>query len=145
MDDKALKQVKEAILGKKIQRVDEGNYLYDSTLVLEDGTTLELFESEQDCCAGAGGDWKILVGADLEAGITDIEFELTADNEDDGFDSYYSSATITILHNQNPLVQGLCDANAGNGGYYFSVLSLRVKVPYPDETVKEMIHDVVSA
>ena len=129
MDKQALEDIKRRIVGKKISKID-GGLCGDSgpVLLLDDGTEVSLFEDVQYCCAGAYGNWKILDAENLEAGITDIEFEQTADSEEDG-DSYFSSAVITILHNQNPLATAECYADAGNGGFYFSSLSLRIELP----------------
>lgn len=95
------------------------------TLALDDGTTLRLYESSYDCCAGAGGEWKILDPDMLEAAITHVEYE------SDGYKDFYTRVTtcrITILHNQHPIALGDGRADAGNGGYYFSALSLEVTV-----------------
>ena len=35
--------------------------------------------------------------------------------------------TVTIYHNQNPIAIADCEADAGNGGYYYSVCSLVIK------------------
>lgn len=37
---------------------------------------------------------------------------------------YNNHNTVTIYSNQNPVAQADCYADAGNGGYYFSVCSL---------------------
>lgn len=121
------------IEGKRIVSAD------GDTLTLDDGMTLRLYESDSDCCASAWGEWVTHSGA-LEAIITDVRLEVTADREDNG-DGATSKAVITILHNQNPIAQGDCEANDGNGGYYFSVLSLKVRTP--DADVLDM--QVVSA
>ena len=97
----------------------------NDTLTLDDGTTLRLYESEQDCCAGASGEWEILDPDRLEAAITDVDYEEIA--YDDG-DTREGTCKITILHNQNPIALGDGYADAGNGGYYFSVLSLEITV-----------------
>lgn len=97
----------------------------DDTLTLDDGTTLELYESEQDCCAGAHGEWKILDPDRLEAAITNVEYE--SDSFEDG-GTRGRTCKITILHNQNPIALGDGYADAGNGGYYFSTLSLEIAV-----------------
>ena len=126
--DDYFKKVKDLIVGKKITK------LTDDTILLDDGTELELYESAQDCCAIAYGEW---TGGDLEAGITDIVF-----NEDDAVDDEWDESsvtgTITILHNQNKVATAECHANNGNGGYYFSVLNLKVKLPN-GETLDEEI------
>lgn len=95
------------------------------TLTLNDGTILQLYESDQDCCAGAFGEWEILDPDRLEAAITDVDYEDAAYHDGD---TRIAKCKITILHNQNPIALGDGYANAGNGGYYFSVLSLRVAV-----------------
>lgn len=107
------------LVGRRITAAESG------TLTLDDGTALTLYESDQDCCAGAHGDWEILDPDRLEAAITHVEYEVY-DYDDD----YTRVATckITILHNQNPIALGDGYADAGNGGYYFSVLSLKIAV-----------------
>lgn len=120
------------LVGRRIITAD------NDTLTLDDGTTLRLYESEQDCCAIASGEWKILDPDRLEAAITHVEYE------SDGFDDGYTrgeTCKITILHNQNPIALGDGYADAGNMGYYFSVLSLEVAV------VGRVVHDerIISA
>ena len=109
---------------------------YDDTLTLDDGTTLKLYESDYDCCAGAHGEWEILDPDRLEAAITHVEYE-EYDLEDDY--TRVAKCKITILHNQNPIALGDGYADAGNDGYYFSVLSLEIAVDgnevYDEETI----------
>lgn len=107
------------LVGRRITAVDS------DTLTLDDGTTLRLYESGYDCCAGAHGGWEILDPDRLEAAITHVEYEEYDD--DDGY-TRVATCKITILHNQNPIALGDGYADAGNGGYYFSVLSLEVTV-----------------
>lgn len=115
--------VRERIQGKRISSVERNG----GNLVLDDGTRLRLYESDSDCCACAYGEW--VVDPDyLDAIITDVKFDSLADREDNG-DGSTSHAKITILHNQNPVALADCYANDGNGGFYFSVLSLSVEVP----------------
>ena len=107
------------LVGRRITTADR------EVLTLDDGTTLHFYESNYDCCAGAGGEWKILDPDILEAAITHVEYE------SDGYKDFYTRATtcrITILHNQNPIALGDGRADAGNGGYYFSALPLEVAV-----------------
>ena len=108
---------------------------FDDTLTLDDGTTLRLYESAQDCCAIASGEWEILDPDRLEAAITNVDYEDTSYHDGD---TRIAKCRITILHNQNPIALGDGYANAGNGGYYFSVLSLEITVdgtPVYDEEV----------
>lgn len=119
-----------AIQGKRVVRVvsTPGD---DSQLMLDDGTLLTLFMSESDCCASAAGGW-VVRPDDLDAVITNVE--VVPDEERSGYDGDGTTnfATVTILHNQNPIALAECYANDGNGGYYYSILSLKVNVPGED-------------
>jgi len=119
-----LSQVRERIEGKRVVRVE----MDGEKLVLDDGTVLHLYMSESDCCASAAGEWVIQPDS-LEAIITDVA--VIPDNERSGpdGDGVTNYATVTILHNQNPIALADCYANDGNGGYYFSALSLAVQIP----------------
>lgn len=90
-------------------------------LILEDGTEVSIQESEQDCCATADGDFKNVV---LDAVITQVSEPLVTEIPDD--DTEWNAAVITIYHNHNIIALADCNANAGNGGYYYSVCSLVV-------------------
>lgn len=112
-------QLKEQLLYKRIVKW-AGDYLE-----LEDGTKVFIEESEQDCCASAGGEFK---DVKLDAVITDVEFgEPEAIEGDEDFGEYTMGNTVTIYHNQNPIAIADCEADAGNGGYYYSVCSLVIK------------------
>jgi len=106
------------IQGARIVSADGG------TLVLDNEMELELYESSWDCCATAFGEWSPL---ELEAGITNVTRSAT-EEWDDG-DTFGAVATLTVLHGNQALATAEMSANAGNGGYYFSILSLRVKTP----------------
>lgn len=107
------------LVGRRIAAAD------DDTLTLDDGTVLCLYESDHDCCAGADGKWEIIDPDRLEVAVTHVEYE--EDDYDDG-DTRVATCKITILHNQNPIALGEGGADAGNGGYYFAVLSLEIVV-----------------
>lgn len=113
-------KLRELLIGQKVTKADDG------TLTLDNGVILELYESDQDCCAHAYGTWKITNPNNLEAGITDITYEYNAEEHSD--ESQTNTLTISLLHNQNPIAQAHCWADDGNGGYYFSVLSMRVAI-----------------
>jgi hypothetical protein len=128
-------KVRDLIVGKKIKGTETveatdrfGYSVTGDALVLEDGTILNLYMSESDCCASAYGEWDI---PNLEAGITDVQFHVSQDREPSEYDdgSHESRATITILHNQNSVTTANCYADDGNGGYYFSVLNLEIRLP----------------
>lgn len=110
----SLEQLKQVLLYKEIAKVNE------DTLTLKDGTTVEFYMSDNDWCAVAYGDWKLL--ENFEGVITDVKFKATKEY----FYGTIKKIYITILHNQNEVAQAECHADNGNEGYYFSVLSVRV-------------------
>lgn len=122
-----LSEVRDRIEGKRVVSVSADK----ETLTLDDGTLLRLYMSDSDCCANAYGQWVIQPEA-LEAIITDVQIKPDVERSGDDGDGITNYATIAILHNQNPVALAECEANDGNGGYYFSVLSLNVLVPGVD-------------
>ena len=112
--------IKEKLLFKKISTWGV------SGIMLDDGTTMTIECSEQDCCAWAGGEFKEVV---LDAVITDVKLGEKTSEEDDSRTNY---VTVTIFHNQNPIALADCYADNGNGGYYYSICSLVIgDVHYP--------------
>lgn len=110
----SLEQLKQVLLYKEIARVN-GDVLF-----LKDGTKVEFYMSDNDWCALAYGDWKLL--ENVEGVITDVKFKATEE---------YCGRTvnklfITIYHNQNEIAQADCYSDDGNDGYYYSALSVRV-------------------
>lgn len=113
------KELKEYLLYKTIVKFE------DNKLYLDDGTIVSIEMTDNDCCAYAFGELK---DVKLEALITDVKigdymdhrFDIDAEFDDE----YENHNTVTIYSNQNPVAQADCYANAGNGGYYFSVCSL---------------------
>jgi hypothetical protein len=98
-----------------------------NTLVLDDGTKVSIVESEQDCCATAGGTWEHVK---LDAVITDVSEPETENVPDD--DTRIEHGIVTIYHNQNAIAVADCEADAGNGGYYYSICSIKIgNVHYP--------------
>lgn len=103
---------------------------------LDNGMELRIEETEQDCCASAGGQFE---DVKLDAAITavsDIQYQPWRD-----FDTYGCSATVTIMHNRNIICKAIADADAGNGGYYYSIASFIVKLP---NGTNETVHFVRS-
>lgn len=101
------------------KRIIEWN---EDKLVLEDGTIITIECSEQDCCAEAYGEFKDVV---LDAVITNVSEPIITNIPDD--DTTVNQATITIYHNQNPIALAEVTADAGNGGFYYSIGSFVVK------------------
>ena len=108
------------LVGQKIKKA------YDNILILENGVKLTLFESRGDHYAGAYGYWDIINGSQ-EAGITNVEIEKgeCCNNKYSFLGNYI---IITILHDNNLIVKGEGVASAGNSGYYFSTLSLKIEL-----------------
>lgn len=112
----------EALIGRRVVDVT------DDRLVLDDGTELE-FTEVQDCCASADFG---LFGYDMTdppiiAAIGDDEAEVEGDGGE-----HYNVRTITLLGINGQIGEIEATANDGNGGYYFSGLTLVVR--YPDGT-----------
>ncbi|MFG0935279.1 hypothetical protein ACF91D_32030, partial [Staphylococcus sp. 231237_7MaSpsaltlick] len=63
---KEFEEIKEQIIYKRVTAWT------DETLTLDDGTVIEIVESEQDCCASAGGTWS---NVKLDALITNVKIE----------------------------------------------------------------------
>lgn len=112
--------INEYVIGHAVVDIEN-----EDTLVLDNGVRLTLFESDFDCCARAWGEWKSIVGGDKNI-ITDVEYDYSTTER---WGSTTESVTITLLNNGIPQVQGSGFADDGNGGYYFSVLSVKVHVP----------------
>lgn len=110
-----LKDLNKNLLYKRIVEWDADK------LVLDDGTIVTLEESEQDCCASAGGTFS---NVELDAVITNVEVGEQVDIPDD--DTTISEVRVTLFHNQNPIALAEMSADAGNGGYYYSIGSFVV-------------------
>lgn len=93
----------------------------DNKIVLDNGLIIAIEETAQDCCARAQGDFSDVV---LQAAITSV----TEPKYDPwkSSDTYGCSAVVKFLHNRNLICQANGDADAGNGGYYFSIASFVV-------------------
>jgi len=97
------------------------------TLTLEDGTIVTLEESEQDCCATAHGEFS---NVELDAVITNVDVGEVENIPDD--DTDINHVKVTLFHNLNPIALAEMTADAGNGGYYYSVGSFVVNgIHYP--------------
>lgn len=111
-----LNKLKELLLYKEIESAE------DNTLILKDGTQIEFYLSAYDCCAIACGDW--ILSDNFEGCITNITHKYSEEKE---YGQTQVTLKLTIFHNQNEIAQAECYADNGNGGYYFSVLSVNVK------------------
>ena len=125
---KTIELLKEKILYKRIKEMTEDK------LILEDGTEVYFECTDWDCCAFASGGWET---AELDAVITDVK--MVDYNQDESEVSGFptSTAKIVLYYNQNSVAQANLYADSGNGGYYYSVLSVFVN--------EENIGDILSA
>lgn len=111
-------ELEKLLVGKRIVSATKDK------LTLEDGTIVEVQESEQSCCASAEGEWS---NVKLDAVITAVKIEDEKTVEYKNCCEADKYATVVVYHNQNIIAQANCEANNGNGGYYYSVCSLVVK------------------
>lgn len=91
-------------------------------ITLDNGMELRIEETAQDCCASASGQFEDVV---LDAAITDVS-DIVYSPWDNGY-TYGCSAAVTIMHNRNVICKATADADAGNGGYYYSIASFVVR------------------
>ena len=96
--------LKEILLYREIESAN------NNTLRLKNGISIELYEEDYDWCAEASGHW--IVADNFEGTITDV-------------DEHY--LTVTIFNNQNEIAQADAKADCGGSGYYYSILSVRVR------------------
>lgn len=95
---------------------------------LDNGVKIRIEMTDYDCCAYAEGHFQNVV---LDAAITSVS-EITHEKWEDS-DTYGCRARVTIMHNRNPICEAYANADAGNGGYYFSIASFVVTLPRVDE------------
>lgn len=110
--------LRNALAGRRITEWDE-NYI-----ILDNGMRLVVEMTESDCCAWAYGKFSDVV---LDAAITHVS-DIKYTSWNDG-DTYGCSAEVTIMHNRNRICQIIGNADAGNGGYYYSIASFVVHPP----------------
>jgi hypothetical protein len=101
----------------------------DNYIKLDNGMELRIEETEQDCCASAEGEFQDVVLDVAITSVSDIQYQ----HWEDG-DTYGCSAVVTIMHNRNIICKAIGDADAGNGGYYYSIASFCVRMPNDDKT-----------
>lgn len=132
-----LKNLEKHLLGQEISHIQKSNTGDNATLHLKNGVTLEIYESAQDCCAAAYGDWEL--HKPFHGGITNVTY--SKERQETGFPGETASyCTITILHENRTLAAARGTATNGNGGYYFSVLSMQVKLHDTPTDDFEILH-----
>lgn len=112
-------ELKKALLYHRIVEWDSDH------LLLDDGTKVTIECTEADCCADAWGEFK---DVKLDAVITDVKLENERTDSPWGTDDEtVNSVDLVIYHNRNRIATAECNADNGNGGYYYSVGAVRVK------------------
>ena len=96
----------------------------DNEIVLDNGIRIRIEETEQECCAGAYGTFSHVKLNAVITNVTERKFEPWEDD-----DTYGCCATVKFLHNQNLVCEANANADAGNGGYYYSIASFVVDIP----------------
>ncbi len=117
MEEMSFNKFREMLLYRSVVEWNkERNYI-----VLDNGMKITIEMTDSDCCACASGEFE---DVKLEAIITDVtEPKYSPWNDED---TYGCSAVVKMLHNQNLICKVNADADAGNGGYYFSIASFIV-------------------
>lgn len=112
------KLLEELLIGKRVKSV------YKDKMVLEDETIVTIECSEQDCCASIDGTFEFdrWNNENLDAVITNIKIHEPIEVPDN--DTHVVRNTISVFNNQNVVALANAEADAGNGGYYYSVASL---------------------
>lgn len=114
-----IEELRSMILYKKIKSINKDK------VELENGIVLTIECSDADCCAGGEGHFEFdEFDVPIDALITDFVIGKQIDVPDS--DTIVRRNTITLYHNQNPVVLANAETDAGNGGYYYSVTSLVV-------------------
>lgn len=110
-------EMREKMLFHRIIEWDEDH------ITLDNNMTLKIQMTDNDCCAWAGGTFENVV---LDACITEMsEIKYNAWENDD---TYGCSARVNVFHNRNKICEINGDADAGNGGYYYSIASFIVSM-----------------
>ena len=131
-----LKNLEKHLLGQEISHISKSPTGDNATLHLKNGVTLEIYESDYDCCAAAYGDWEL--HKPFHGGITNVEYDTETYNGE--FGDHAEHCTITILHGNRALAIAHGTATDGNGGYYFSALSIQVRLHDTPTDDFEILH-----
>lgn len=91
-------------------------------ITLDNGVVVSIEETAQDCCAHAYGCFENVKIDAAIIGVTEPKYTAWEDG-----DTYGCGAEVKILYNDLDFCRATADADAGNGGYYFSVASFVVK------------------
>ena len=111
------KEFKEMLLYRSVTEWNKK----ENYIVLDNGMKITIEMTESDCCAYAHGEFE---DVQLNAAITDVIEPKYSHWKD--CDTYGCKAVVKMLHNQNLICKVNANADAGNGGYYYSVASFIV-------------------
>ena len=116
---------------KVVEWNQERNYI-----ILDNGIKITIAMTDSDCCAYASGQFE---NVQLDAAITEVT-ERECYPWDDGY-TFGCSVIVKMLHNQNLVCAVNADADAGNGGYYYSIASFVVSLPDDSEVIHVTLAD----
>lgn len=120
-------ELRELLLYRRIVKWDKNK------ITLDNGIEISIEETDADCCACASGEFTDVV---LDAAITKVGDIAYTHWEDDSCSGEYGcKATVTIMHNRNIICKAVGEADAGNGGFYYSIASFVVKFPMQEQRV----------
>lgn len=110
----------------------------DNEITLDSGLRIAIEETAQDCCAAAFGRFENVKLDAVIIGVTEPNYSPWEE-----CDTYGCRAEVKILYNDLDFCRATGDADAGNGGYYYSLASFVVR-PSDDSNILEVI-DFVSS
>lgn len=120
-------EFKNALIGHKIVSVstsDEEYYSTVGTIVLDDGTVLELEGNEGGCCCSAG-DYELTTLNHVDNIITNVEFVDSPSGDDEDGDGTYK---IFVFADNTMINLATFEGDDGSG-YYGSGYDIRIKKP----------------
>ncbi len=119
---------KNTLIGHKIVSVSTSNegpyYSTVGTIVLDDGTVLEL-EGNEGGCSCSAGDYELTTLNHVDNIITNVEFVDSPSGDDEDGDGTYK---IFVFADNTMINLATFEGDDGNG-YYGSGYSIRIKKP----------------
>lgn len=109
----------------------------DNEITLDNGVVISIEETAQDCCAHAFGHFENVKIDAAIIGVTEPFYESWENEDTSG-----CWAEVKILYNDLDFCRAYGDADAGNGGYYFSIASFVVAL---SSGVTDTVHFVADS
>lgn len=102
----------------------------DNEITLDNGLQIAVEETAQDGYASAFGCFENVKLDAAIIGVTEPKYTAWKDE-----DTYGCRAEVKILYNDLDFCRAIADADAGNGGYYYSLASFVVRIPGDSEII----------